>query len=248
MVHDHRPDKYPFYGITLQEYDLEKQALLGTPELIFKGTDLGCTEGPHLYQREGYYYLLLAEGGTDWEHCVTLARSSAINGPYGLHPQNPILTSQGDESLTLQKAGHGDLVETQDGQWYLFHLCSRPVGENRRCILGRETAVQRVEWRDNDWLYLSRGGNRPSETYDAPNLPESTWKSPPQRDEFDDEQLPLHYQMPRTVFDDAVGSLSERPGFLRLKGRESLSSRFISTVVARRIETTRCQGNHTIRI
>ena len=114
MVWDHRPHKHPFLGIVLQPFDPVENRLTGKPELIFKGSEIGLTEGPHLYQRNDWYYLLTAEGGTEYEHAVTLARSRNLLGPYELHPENPILTSNGHPNLDLQKAGHASLVETQN--------------------------------------------------------------------------------------------------------------------------------------
>ena len=73
MVWDHRPEKHPFYGIVLQEYDPKAQSLVGKSKLIFKGSTLGLTEGPHLYKRNGFYYLLTAEGGTEYEHAVSVS-------------------------------------------------------------------------------------------------------------------------------------------------------------------------------
>lgn len=242
MVHDHRPDKYPFYGIALQQYDCEEKSLIGERQIIFKGTSLGCTEGPHLYFRNGYYYLILAEGGTNWDHCVTLARSKEITGPYEVHPRNPILTAQGDESLYLQKTGHADLVETQNGEWYMVCLCSRPIGPDRRCILGRETAIQAVEWRDDDWLYLKPDGNRPQTMISVPMLPESESQESPPKDDFDNVVLPVHYQSLRMPLSNEFASLSEREGFLRLRGGESLASRFHSVVVARRQQAARYEA------
>ena len=81
MVWDHRPGGSSFYGITLQELCLERRKLLDEPRTIFQGTNLDCTEGPHLYQHDGYYYLVTAEGGTSWDHAVTIARSKSIDGP-----------------------------------------------------------------------------------------------------------------------------------------------------------------------
>ena len=143
MVWDHRPDRHPFYGIVLQEYDPESKKLAGKPELIFKGSPIRLTEGPHLYKRNGYYYLLTAEGGTEYEHAVTLARSHDLLGPYELHPQNPILTSSGKPELSLQKAGHASLVETQGGEWYMPHLCGRPLSGTNRCNLAGKLRFRR---------------------------------------------------------------------------------------------------------
>ena len=86
-----------------------------------------------------------------------MARSRNIEGPYELHPGNPILTSRDNLRADLQKAGHADLVETPDGQWYMVHLCARPLPPFRRCPLGRETAIQKVVWKDDEWLYLETG-------------------------------------------------------------------------------------------
>ena len=94
MLWDHRPGRNRFAGIVLQEYSTAERRLIGERKLIFQGTAIGFTEGPHLYKRGGHYYLLTAEGGTGWGHAVTLARSRKIEGPYELHPQTYILTSR----------------------------------------------------------------------------------------------------------------------------------------------------------
>jgi maltose-binding protein MalE len=108
-----------FNGILLQEYDHKKRALVGEVRTIYKGTELGFTEGPHLYRRGGYYYLVTAEGGTGYGHAVTVARAESIAGPYETDPQNPMLTSRDDPSLRLQKAGHASLVEMRNGEWLM---------------------------------------------------------------------------------------------------------------------------------
>ncbi len=238
MVWDHRPGNNPFYGIALQEYSPEQKKLIGTSKIIFKGTELGCTEGPHLYDLNGYYYLLTAEGGTEWNHAVTLARSKKIDGPYEVHPNNPVLTSKDDRSLALQKSGHADIVQTQNGDWYMVHLCSRPMPETDRCILGRETAIQKLTWKD-DWPYLVDGGNCPQEAVQAPGLQETKWQTAPACDEFDTATLPIHYHSLRRPLDENSLTLNERPGFLRLKGGESLESRFDQVLIARRQQAFR---------
>ncbi|HEY1405140.1 MAG TPA: glycoside hydrolase family 43 protein, partial [Spirochaetota bacterium] len=136
---DHRKGKDPFGGIVLQEYDPSAKKLSGPIKTIFTGTPIGLNEGPHLYKRNGWYYLLTAEGGTFTEHAVTFARSRSIAGPYELHPQNPILTAYGYPVEELQRAGHASLVDTPNGEWYLAHLCGRPLPKlfQKRCILGR---------------------------------------------------------------------------------------------------------------
>ena len=176
MDWDWRPGRHPFAGILLQEYDHEARRLVGPVRRIFKGTPLRVTEGPHLYRRGDYYYLLTAEGGTGHEHAVSMARSRSIEGPYEIDPQNPVLTAHGHPDAPLKKAGHGDIVETPDGP-YLVHLCSRPIGRGVRgndqgwSVLGRETGIQKATWTDDGWLRLAGGGNAPALTVPAPRLP-----------------------------------------------------------------------------
>ncbi len=167
MVWDGRANNNFFAGIVLQEYDPINEKLVGSPVNIFKGTELGCTEGPQLLKKDGYYYLITAEGGTAQDHAVSICRSKNITGPYEIHPDNPILTSRFQEHAELSRAGHGFFVETQNGEWYLSHLCGRripnpegyqfiPKYNNGFSILGRETALQKVHW-ENDWPYVTTG-------------------------------------------------------------------------------------------
>lgn len=234
MTCDHRKGKNRFGGIVLQEYSEKEKCLVGPCINIFKGTEIGLTEGPHLYRRNGYYYLLVAEGGTSLGHSVTVARSKSITGPYEVDPQNPMLTSRYDPTLELQKAGHADIVETQNGDWYMVHLCGRPMPRRGRCTLGRETSIQKVKWTEDGWLRLETGGNRPQVKVAAPELPECRWETEPVRDDFNSDELSIHFQTLRVPLGENAMSLKERPGYLRLKGRESLSSKFCQSLVARR--------------
>ncbi|TCL62557.1 xylan 1,4-beta-xylosidase [Hydrogenispora ethanolica] len=234
MVTDHRRGKNRFGGILLQEYSVESQRLIGPVYNIFHGTALGSTEGPHLYKRNGYYYLITAEGGTSLGHAVTMARSTSITGPYEVDPENPVLTSREDPAWPLQKAGHADLVETQTGEWYMVHLCGRPIPSMGRYPLGRETAIQKMVWTPDHWLRLQSGGKKPQLQVPAPGLPEFLHPSETVRDDFDTPELNIHFQTLRIPFTEDIGSLTERPGYLRLKGRESLSSRHRQSLVARR--------------
>ena len=117
-----------FAGVILQEYSTSEARLVGEPLNIFHGSPLGITEGPHIYRKDGYYYLITAEGGTEWNHAVTVARARSLTGPYEIAPNNPLLTSRDSPQNPLQKAGHGSLVQAPDGRWFLAHLCGRPVG------------------------------------------------------------------------------------------------------------------------
>ena len=242
LAWDHRPRKKNLFGgIVLQEYSAEERQLVGEPRIIFRGSPLGLTEGPHLYRHGGYYHLMVAEGGTSYDHAVTMARSRTIEGPYELAPNTPMLTSKGSPETVLQKAGHASLVATQAGEWYLAHLCGRPVGGHRRCVLGRETAIQRVEWTDDGWLQVAGGGNRPHVEVPSPALPDSPFPPEPARDDFDGDRLGVHYQTLRVPADESWLSLTERPGYLRLRGRESPKSLHRQSLVGRRFQSFHCR-------
>lgn len=251
MRWNYRPNVNPFDGILLQEYDPEQKKLVGPIKNIFKGTELELTEAPHIYKRNGYYYLLTAEGGTTYKHAVTIARSKTIDGPYEVHPSNPILTSWNNPDLRIQKSGHGSFCEGKDGYWYLAHLGGRALGETdalRRlwesgkdlngneirgvCPLGRETSLQKYEWKDDDWIYHVSGGNEPLDSVEIEGV-EVKPRKKDYLDSFDIPKLPLYYQSLRVPMSN-FASLEDRKGYLRLYGKESLNSRFNQALVARR--------------
>lgn len=237
MLWDYRMDnkvKKLFGGILLQEFSIEERKLIGDPINIFKGSSIGVTEGPHLYKHNGFYYLMTAEGGTGHHHAVTMARSTTIKGPYTIDPANPILTSRNDPMLVLQKAGHGCIVDTPNGEWYMAHLCARPIPTTGRCNLGRETALQKMTWTEDGWFRLAHGGNKPKVEIEAPKLPEYPWEPEPVRDDFNSDQLNIHFASLRIPLSEDMLSLKERPGHLRLKGKESLISTHKQSLIARR--------------
>lgn len=242
MIWDHRKGKNPFAGILLQEYSSEEKRLVGPVKNIFQGTSIGLTEGPHLYKRNGFYYLLTAEGGTGYEHAVTFARSRKIGGPYEADPENPILTSNRKSHLLLQKAGHASITETQNGEWYMVHLCGRPV-KDVLCNLGRETSIQKCCWTEDGWFRLEGGGNDPKAEVQGPNLPEHPFPAEPTRDDFDGPELSVHFATLRNLADPSWLSLTDRPGYLRLKGRESLTSRHLQSLVVRRMQAFHCEAS-----
>jgi len=250
MVWDQRAQNHSFYGIVLQEYCRNQKKLIGDAKMIFKGTHHQLTEAPHLYKINGYYYLITAEGGTIYSHVATIARSKNIEGPYEVHPENPLISSVHRPDNPLQKAGHASIVEAHTGDWYLVCLVGRPLkpaaitnapGRNEDvtvetrgyCPLGRETAIARLEWKDG-WPYVV-SDNTPSMTVDAPGFTEHKW---PQnfdtKDNFDKENLNIHFQTLRIPLVEDIANLKERKGHLRLYGRESLNSKFTQAFVARR--------------
>jgi xylan 1,4-beta-xylosidase len=217
-----------FDGIELQEWH-PRRGLIGPVRTIFAGSPLGLTEAPHLFKRNGWYYLTTAEGGTGYEHAVTMARSRDIAGPYDLHPDTHLMTVR-DAASPLQRTGHGQYVETPDGVPYHTFLCGRPLPEARFCPLGRETGLARCVWRD-DWLYLEGGGMIPPLT-----IPLAAVRAPDQavRRVFDTADLPPEFQWLRTPEPDRIFTLTGAA--LRLTGRESLGSWFEQALVARRQE------------
>jgi xylan 1,4-beta-xylosidase len=234
MLWDHRPGNNRFAGIVLQEYSAQERKLVGERINIFQGTPLGFTEAPHLYKRHGWYYLLTAEGGTGWGHAVTMARSRKITGPYDLHPDIYVLSARHRPDVELQRSGHADLVETQNGEMYMVYLCGRPLRNRGRCTLGRETAIQRMTWGEDDWLRTWDGQGIPTLETPPPGLPEHKWPPPPTREDFGTPQLPVDFQWLRTPWPEEIFSLTARRGFLRLYGRETLGSLFRQSLVARR--------------
>jgi xylan 1,4-beta-xylosidase len=243
-VTDHRFPKKFKGRIVLQEYSEEEKKMIGKPVDIFKSNEI-FLEGPHIYKRKGYYYLYTADTGTEEGHGQSIQRSTNIFGPYEWCDENSILTSRDHPEFLLQKSGHSDLVETQTGEWYAVHLCARPLEHRnpadakkmpgiRRYTLGRETAIQKVIWTDDDWLSLADGTTLPSIEVEAPDLPYYPFPKEPVRDHFDKETLNINFQSLRRPLDETYYSLKERRGYLRLYGRDGLASRFKQSLLARR--------------
>ena len=232
MLQDHRRRPRSFAGIRLQQWDHEKGSLVGPIKTIFHGTELDLVEGPHLYKRNGWYYLLTAEGGTAYEHACTLARSRDIWGPYELHPQKYIITSKDAPHNALQRAGHGDIVDTPDGKTYIVHLSGRPTTQKRRCVLGRETAIQEAYWAEDDWLYV-KNGPVPSLYVDLPAARDDTSYWAEKRYTFSAKDgLHKDFQWLRTPEPERIFNVKD--GELQLTGRESVGSWFEQALVARR--------------
>ena len=231
---DHRDNRF-FGGIEMQEYDEVQKKLVGAVYFLTSGTELGRTEGPHLYKKEGYYYLMLAEGGTEYGHAESMLRSKYITGPYEEHPNNPIITCKNHVKHPIQKSGHASLVETQHGDWYIVFLLGRPLSTQGRCILGRETGIEELVWRDA-WPYIKTENSLPRLKIPLPNLPQQHIESTIEKDDFETEELDIHFQSLRIPLSEEWMSLKERPGFLRLKGKESLGSTHMQALIARRLQ------------
>lgn len=242
MLTDHRGGKF-FGGIILQEYDVVNKKLKGKVHHIFEGSSLGITEGPHLYKKDGYYYLITAEGGTEYGHAATMARSKNITGPYEVSPSHPFITSRHDTEYPLQKSGHADLVQTNNGDWLAVFLTARPLEPLGRCILGRETSIETVTWEEGEWPVLSHGTSLPRIDVPLPTAIRNGISVKQMRDDFDKKELGIVYQSLRVPFSEEWVSLNERPGFLAIAGRESLSSIHSQSMVARRIESVEMEAS-----
>jgi len=254
---DHRVPKKYAGRLVLQEYDPASQAMTGPVRDIYQADKI-FLEGPHIFKRKGWYYLFAADTGTGEHHGQSILRSRDIWGPYEMYQADfmrrdsdgeawSILTSRHHEDLPLQKAGHCDLVETPNGEWYAVHLCARPSDRrnpadarfpnSRRCPLGRETAIQKMRWTQDDWLVLDCGGTAPREFVPAPAgvyapQAEDTYRF---RDDFTGPELCGEYQSLRIPMTRRYLSLTARPGYLRMYGRSGLASKFSQALIAVRM-------------
>lgn len=233
MVWDYRADNHRFGGILLQEYDHKQQKLVGPIDNIFAGSKLGLVEGPHIYKRNGYYYLFTAEGGTEYQHAETVARSRNLKGPYELMPGDHLVTAKDHQENYLQRNGHGSFCDTPNGDYVFVHLTGRPMRTKGRCPMGRETAIQNMSWKD-DWPMLSHGSVAPLTEVVLPIEKEIPFDVLPERDNFDTGELDIKYQWLRNPYPQEFIDLKSKPGVLRLKGLESLGSTFRTSMIAQR--------------
>ncbi len=239
MEHNHRKKGTHdvFHGVILQEYDEKQNKLIGPIKRIFtKSSDTrsNSSEGPHMLKKDGYYYLWCAEGGTVYEHSQIVARSKTIDGPYECHPITPMMTTRDHRDYPLQKAGHGQAVVNNRGEWFYAHLCSRPLPGTTRCVLGRETAIHKLEWK-NDWPYLVNENDNilPALTLEVPGnaVQEIETKM---HYTFDSYDFLEDFQTLRLPFNKEIMNIEENKNHLRIYGRETLASEFEQACIARR--------------
>jgi xylan 1,4-beta-xylosidase len=210
------PDDLRHLGIAVQEYSVAERRLVGPRRLVFEGVK-GVPEGAKMYRRNDWYYLMIAEGGTGYEHQVTMARSRSVWGPYTVHPDNPILTASGTDN-PIQRAGHGDMVRVDDRAWAFVYLASRPVGHYS--ILGRETFIARGEWGADDWFRLDSRAPLTEVPDFGPATSDSGTGFQEARDEFDAPEPGLCWNSPRLPLGDRI-DLRTRPSWLGLRGTPS---------------------------
>lgn len=240
---DPRSFHHPFYGIMCTEYSEEEGRLVGEPWVIYQGTNDKFTEGPHIYKINGYYYIFVAQGGTVYAHQERVARGKTLHDEFETQPGEPFLTTLDAPYHPIQKAGHGSLVQTQGGEWYFTHLMGRPLHHSTEaivdprgwCPLGRETGIQKVTWDEEGWPHITGGHCGMAEVESPLGIEEQKWEPTWQgTDDFDSQELNIHFQSLRTPLGEDVMSLKHRSGHLRLYGHFSLASTYTQAHVARR--------------
>lgn len=157
--------------VWLRELDLAAGALVGPEHVLWRGALHGAVwaEGPHLYRVGDHYYLLASEGGTEHRHAVSVARADTVTGPYTGNPANPILTHRHlGRDFPVVGVGHGDLVETAAGEWWMVLLGSRPYG-GYFPNLGRETFLAPVVWEDG-WPVVAPGVGHVAGSFPRPDV------------------------------------------------------------------------------
>ncbi|MBE5966642.1 MAG: glycoside hydrolase family 43 protein [Lachnospiraceae bacterium] len=228
-------------GIFIREYSDREGKLIGEEKLIYQGANIKhdfyistqIYEGPYLMKRNGYYYLITAEGGPGYTHCNCVSRSRNLMGPYEFHPYTPMLTSMNSNS-SIQKAGHGNMVEGPNGEWYMTYLCGRPMPHRKNSPLGRETGICPIKW-ENDWPYIKGGGVNPPEEF---TIDSDAIKHTIHSFHFDFSKLtklPAELMSLRRTIGEDWCSLTANPGYLRMYGQESPSSRFHQSLLGARV-------------
>ncbi len=231
IVNNRAPDETPRYdghrAIWLQEYDWRAGKMVGDSiQLVNGGVDITkkpvWIEGPHVFRKDGWYYLTAAEGGTSVNHSQVVLRSRALRGPYLAYAGNPILTQRDLDPARphpITSAGHAELVQTRNGDWWATFLAVRPY-EGDYYNIGRETFLLPVTWKDGWPVILPKGRTVPFVAR-APKLPQSPAPVPTAgefayTDEFDGDRLAMQWIGVRTperpVYRMADGDLVLAPG------------------------------------
>lgn len=224
----------------LNEVDLNTGKFISTGRKIWNGTGGRYPEGPHIYKKDGYYYLMIAEGGTEEAHCETIARSTDIWGPYDPNPANPILAhcNAVGQNLPIQGVGHADMIHAHDGSWWIvFHgyrkVPGMPGGTHH--TIGRETCLAPVSWPANGWPVVNGNGTVPAEIT-APTLPLKPFPVNPGKIDFNVDKMGLEWNYLRYPVMDNY-SLVSRKGFLRLSGTgQTIEDGKSPTFIGRRVQ------------
>ena len=220
----------------LYEIDLETGKLLTEGKQVWFGTGGRYAEGPHIYKKDGFYYLMDSEGGTEEAHSVTISRSNNIWGPYFPGPANPILfnANAAGQTSPIQGVGHADIIQAHDGSWWIVFHGYRTISYPTHHLLGRETCLAPVSWPQNGWPVVN-GNGAVFDKMTCPTLPLKPFAQKPSKINFENKELDLDWNYIEIPVANNY-SLSERPGYLRLKGAaETLSTNTTSTFVGKRV-------------
>ena len=214
--------------IRMIEFDAENLKVTGEEKIIVNGgTDISkkpvWIEGPHLYKKDGWYYLMCAEGGTGYNHSEVIFRSKTIEGPYTSYANNPILTQRNldpNRKDPITTTGHADIVEDNDGNWWGIFLGCRPY-EGDYYNTGRETFMAPVKWEDG-WPHFELGGDAVKYSYPInATIDHSAEKFNGNylfRDDFNNTKLNIRYNFLRTVKENWY-NLTDKPGSLTIQLR-----------------------------
>lgn len=204
-------------GIRVTEIDIKTGKVLGPEHLVWGGIGGRFPEAPHIYKKDGFYYLLLGEGGTEYMHSATIGRSTNIHGPYESCPLNPILThaNRRGQANTIQGVGHADLIQAEDGSWWMVFLGFRVTHQWAYYhILGRETFLAPVDWPKGGWPQVN-GNGTVSLNMEVPTLPLHPFPKAAVRTEFDNDKLGFEWQYLRNPIRENY-SLTEKKGWIRI--------------------------------
>lgn len=221
----------------LHEIDIKTGKFLSEGRTVWNGTGGRYAEGPHIYKKDGFYYLMAAEGGTEEAHSETIARSKNIWGPYNPNPANPILThcNAAGQGNPIQGVGHADIINAHDGSWWIVFHGYRSNGDGNHHILGRETCLAPVSWPKNGWPVVNGDGTA-SVNMSCSTLPLHPFAGQPARTGFDTPKPGLEWNYLRYPVADNY-SLTSRNGYLRLKGSEqTIDDRKSPTFMGRRVQ------------
>ena len=230
-------------GARIFELDESGTRQISKAELLFYGDHKRAPEGPHLYKKDGYYYLLEAEGGTGPGHMVTVSRSKVLFGNYEPSPYNPIMRQQ-DPDAAIQRCGHGDLVDTPDGRWYMVYLCGRMI-DGKYSVLGRETALDPVTWTPDGWPIVN--GLKGPSTMQVKPFPEFNGDED-KTNAISPCGLPLDYMTPRTFTEGDVRFYPESGCFMIRGSSAPLSSIDSRNIVLKRQTSFRMEYGATLEI
>ena len=242
--------------IVIAEIDLEKGGIIGNWHRVTTGfTTRGCAEAPQVYKHNGYYYLMIASGGTGYAHGIEMGRSKNIFGPYEANPSGePIITSSPHHLFSLgdpdsghfemynpksvmQKAGHGSLVHTTTNEWYIAHLMARPLPNTKLNPLGRETSLQKMTWTKDGWLQMIDGSNLAKMEVPGLRNSDATIQSDQLNnidDDFNNSRYDLRFMTPYREHKSSWVNTTEHPGNLRIYGGNSFFSQVNPAIMATR--------------